>query len=76
MFYGFDRPDLVKKSVETGGGSGGGSINVFYSNSYTNSGTISASGDTSRTPVGATGSISVGQISDGTYVDTYHNWTE
>jgi hypothetical protein len=30
----------------TGGGSGGGSINIFYQNTYTNSGSVAATGGT------------------------------
>lgn len=68
-----------------GGGSGGGSINIFYKDSYNNSGSIRANGGTGGTGEysygvysnggnGGTGSISVGQILDGTYENTYTNY--
>ena len=67
-----------------GGSSGGGSINIFYKNNLTQ-GNINASGG-SRTGTsstnfykggsGGTGSIAIGKIANGTYTDTYHNWTD
>lgn len=61
-----------------GGASGGGSVNIFYKNNCVN-GTISVSGGASATGhvtsgAGGNGSISVGQIVDGTYVSTYTNY--
>ena len=57
-----------------GGCSGGGSINIFYSDSYTKSDTakITTNGgvETSgiRGGAGGTGSVTIGNISTGTFV--------
>ena len=61
-----------------GGGSGGGSLNIFYKvltsqgTMQTNGGTAGTSGPTGG--AGGTGSISMGNISTGTYVSTYKNY--
>ena len=72
-----------------GGGSGAGSINIFYKYTVTQ-GTISVTGGdgaqygfstSSGAKIvlpggnGGTGSIAIGKISNGSYTDTYHNWT-
>lgn len=65
---------------QTGGSSGGGTINIFYKDSYNNSGIIKAekglrtNGRLTSGGAGGTGSISVGQILNGTYVSTYTNY--
>lgn len=50
----------------SGGASGGGSINIFYKNEYTNTGNYEANGGTTtsgkRGGNGGTGSISIGSI--------------
>ena len=64
-----------------GGSSGGGSINIFYKDNYTeNNGSITADGGIAmcatgyKGGAGGTGSISVGQILNGTYTSTYTNY--
>lgn len=64
-----------------GGSSGGGSINIFYKDNYTeNNGSITVDGGIAMCPTGyqggagGTGSISVGQILNGTYTSTYTNY--
>ena len=60
----------------TGGSSGGGSINIFYRNSC-NSGNVNANGGESVANYGGAGgegSISIGNISTGTYESTYKNY--
>ena len=61
-----------------GGASGGGSINVFYKESYENSGSILADGGEKtgsyQSGNGGRGSISVGQILNGIYQSTYTNY--
>ena len=60
-------------ATDTGGSSGGGSINLFYNENYNNNGTISAYGGTAtkgylRTGgAGGTGTITVGSIKIGDY---------
>ena len=65
----------------SGGGSGGGSINIFYKSNIS-LGTITVSGGSAggsqggwyyRGFDGEEGSISVGNISTGTYISDYHN---
>ena len=56
-----------------GGSSGGGSINIFYRDQYMQNGNLDANGGTVGGN-GGTGSISVGQIVDGSYVSTYKNY--
>ena len=69
-----------------GGGSGAGSINVFYKNNIVQ-GTINVIGGAGGKEIGwnapayaggsgGTGSIAIGKIANGTYTDTYHNWTD
>ena len=57
----------------SGGASGGGSINIFYKNEYTNTGNYEVNGGTTtsgkRGGNGGTGSISIGSIEAGTYQD-------
>ena len=66
-------------ATTAGGSSGGGSINIFYTNNVevgniqTNGGEI-AKGSKSKGGAGGNGSISVGQIVDETYVSTYTNY--
>ena len=64
-----------------GGSSGGGSINIFYresfnnvNNEYINADGGSAIGTMLTGGAGGTGSISIGNISTGTYVSTYKNY--
>ena len=64
-----------------GGSSGGGSINIFYKDNYTeNNGSVTVDGGIAMCPTGyqggagGTGSISVGQILNGTYTSTYTNY--
>lgn len=65
---------------ETAGSSGGGSINIFYNDSYENSGTILAQkgitpkGYLQTGGSGGDGSISIGQLQNGTYTSTYTNY--
>ena len=67
-------------SIYYGGSSGGGSINIFYTEDYTNEGNIEANGGISPGSgnnsggSGGTGSISIGNISTGTYINTYKNY--
>lgn len=57
-----------------GGSSGGGSINIFYKDTI-NNGTINSNGGIyGNGGSGGTGSISIGQIIDGTYKSTYTNY--
>ena len=64
------------------GSSGGGSINIFYKGTLTQ-GTINTSGGEravcpegdKKGGAGGTGSIAVGKIVNGSYTDTYHNWS-
>lgn len=57
-----------------GGSSGGGSLNIFYKNSYSNKGKISANGGMPAYGkfqlggAGGDGSVTVGNISTGTFV--------
>lgn len=66
--------------TETAGSSGGGSINIFYNDSYENSGTILAQkgitpkGYLQTGGSGGDGSISIGQLQNGTYTSTYTNY--
>lgn len=60
---------------------GGGSVNIFYNNQYENTGTITANGGSAIAGeggnaggAGGRGSVSVGNISTGTYVSTYKNY--
>ena len=64
-----------------GGSSGGGSINIFYKDNYTeNNSSITADGGIAmcatgyKGGAGGTGSISLGQILNGTYTSTYTNY--
>ena len=59
-----------------GGGSGAGSINLFYDKNYSSTGNITVVGTGNYTDkdIGGTGTISVGSISTGTYVSTYTNY--
>ena len=62
-----------------GGSSGGGSINLFYKNKYESLGILNANGGIPnggkwKGGAGGTGSISIGQIIDGTYTSTYTNY--
>lgn len=62
-----------------GGSSGGGSINIFYRTTYKNEGEINTDGGNANGTkytggAGGTGSISIGQIVNGTYVSTYTNY--
>ena len=65
-------------ATASGGSSGGGSINIFYMNDYINNGEINSDGGlgvgSPSAGAGGTGSISVGQIVDGSYVSTYKNY--
>ncbi len=54
----------------TGGSSGGGSINIFYSENYESTGTIT----TISKGNGGMGSISIGQILKGSYISKYTNY--
>ena len=59
----------------------GGSLNLFYKNDLTRGNLVVSGGKggismNDGQTYGGTGSIAVGQIVDGTYVDTYHNWTD
>lgn len=63
----------VTQGGNRGGGSGGGSINIFYEQNYNNTGTIDTNGGTGGA-TGGIGSISIGNISNGTYVSTYANY--
>ena len=72
---GYIRPS--GNGIAGGGSSGGGSINIFYSKNYSNNGEIIANGvdglegvDLNRSGgIGGNGSISIGNISTGTYVE-------
>lgn len=64
-----------------GGSSGGGSINIFYKDNYTeNNSSITVNGGIAmcatgyKGGAGGTGSISIGQILNGTYTSTYTNY--
>ncbi len=62
-----------------GGSSGGGSINIFYRNNYSNEGNINVDGgnvnySNNRGGPGGIGSISIGQLLNGTYTSTYTNY--
>lgn len=64
--------------VAPGGSSGGGSINIFYKSSI-KQGTITANGGNSSIGsviggAGGNGSISIGQLLNGTYTSTYTNY--
>ena len=64
---------------ETAGSSGAGSINVFYIDEYTNTGTIETKGFATKGYLqtggaGGTGSISVGQLLNGIYTSMYKNY--
>ena len=64
-----------------GGASGGGSINIFHNLEYTNNNLVEAKGGiggqaTTIGGAGGTGSIAIGKIVNGTYTDTYHNWSD
>ena len=67
-------------SNETGGSSGAGSINIFYNDNYENSGTIltqkgiTPNGYLVTGGSGGDGSISIGQLLNGTYTSTYTNY--
>lgn len=53
----------------SGGSSGGGSVNVFYKLSYSNTGTVEAVGGTSGNGgAGGEGSVTIGCISTGSFV--------
>ena len=62
--------------IGLGGGSGGGSINIFYNSKIVNKPTMNVSGGSGkdlgyngkRSDAGASGSVSTGNISTGTYV--------
>ena len=60
------------KAYNGGGSSGGGSINIFYNNEYSNNGTVVANGGTAagtnKGGAGGKGTVSIGNISTGTYV--------
>lgn len=60
----------------SGGSSGGGSINIFCKEKYIEGGEIQATGGSYQTcgSSGGDGSISVGNISTGTYENTYKNY--
>lgn len=63
----------------SGGASGGGSINIFYKQTYLDNGIISADGGNIDYSVnnggpGGNGSISVGQLLKGTYKSAYTNY--
>lgn len=63
----------------SGGSSGGGSINIFYNEEYVNNGTISADGGntnyrSNNGGPGGNGSITIGQIVDGSYKNIYANY--
>ena len=62
-----------------GGSSGGGSINIFYKDKYENLGILNSNGGNPnggrwKGGPGGTGSISIGQLIDGTYTGTYTNY--
>ncbi len=63
-----------------GGASGGGSLNMFYINNYKNNGKITSDGGSksksapSKGGAGGNGSISIGQLLNGTYTSTYTNY--
>lgn len=65
---------------DTAGSSGGGSINIFYNGSYENHGTIlvqkgiTPKGRLLTGGSGGDGSISIGQLINGTYTSTYTNY--
>ena len=64
--------------VAAGGSSGGGSINIFFNGEYINEGKMSVNGGnlsyTNNGGPGGTGSISIGQLLNGTYTSTYTNY--
>lgn len=68
------------KIDEPGGSSGGGTVNIFYRDSYINNGLIEAKkGETTigrllKGGAGGNGSVSVGQLLNGTYTSTYTNY--
>lgn len=62
-----------------GGASGGGSINIFYKEAYENDGIINSEGGNEGHSqndggAGGNGSISIGQLLNGTYTNTYTNY--
>ena len=64
-----------------GGSSGGGSINIFYVQEYQGNGSIDTSspgtvgaGNSIIGGAGGTGSISIGQLVEGTYKSTFSNY--
>lgn len=70
---------LVMDGTTGGGGSGGGSINIFYNNNIRNTGTIQCNGGKGAIRYngpngygwgqnGGAGSITIGNISTGTFV--------
>ena len=67
-------------NVNAGGSSGGGSINIFYKNTFQNTKDIIANGGDSlygrsgNGGAGGTGSISIGKISNGTYESIFTNY--
>ena len=67
-------------STIDGGSSGGGSINVFYRNSFncTNITTVfdCSGGSCGNGGAGGTGSIAIGSVANGVYEDLYHNWAD
>ena len=61
----------------SGGSSGGGSINIFYKNAINQKGTIESNGGEKVGTTGSkggNGSISIGNISTGSYVSTFKNY--
>lgn len=61
----------------TAGGSGGGSINIFYQEEFIKGNIYATGGSTSGSGAGGTGgtgAISCGSVSSGTYVSTFRNY--
>ena len=66
---------IEAKGAYGSGGSGGGSINIFYTGSYENgeNSYVSAAGG-SGSGIGGTGTITIGSIASGYYENTYSNY--
>lgn len=57
-----------------GGASGGGSVNVFYNSSENDIVPTAEGGKGNGGGNGGNGSVSVGKIEDGTYINVYKNY--